>query len=115
MPVLAPTGQCRGGPVPARSFRHRAVPTPQPTSLHARTVSTQRAQHLDESEPEPRAGAPRWYAERSQARRALRAMTDAQLVEWLARCHAKSDRAGLASGAVRAWKGLLTEATLESK
>jgi hypothetical protein len=55
------------------------------------------------------------YVERSQAQRALRDMTDAELAEWTALCRARGDRAGLANGAARAWKSLLADARSERR
>ena len=55
------------------------------------------------------------YVERSQAQRALRDMTDTDLAEWIALCHARGDRAGLANGAARAWKSLLADARSERR
>jgi len=53
------------------------------------------------------------YVERSEARRALGAMSDPQLAEWLATCDDRSNRAGAANSATRAWKSLLADARLE--
>ena len=79
--------------------------------------SIRRQQHRDRLASAHRAAeveSPR-YVEQSEARRALSAMTDSELAEWLEVCDARSNRAGLANGAARAWKALLVDARSEQE